>query len=239
MYRKIIATSETYRRISPILTRQGARVVVVNNGVDCRRFNPDVDPSPIETRFGTKGRFIVLFVGALTRWHAYKGLDVLLNAVKIASRSIPSLLLLIVGDGDLRPHYEQMARKLGLNVKVIFAGNAPDNEVPTYYSASSVLVLSSKDMSEGFGLTLLEANATGRPCIGSNTGGIPEVIRDGFNGILVPPNDPIALAESIVKIAENPTARREMGRNGRKIALSHDWSEVARKTEEVYLAAIG
>jgi glycosyltransferase involved in cell wall biosynthesis len=238
IYRKIIATSETYRRISPILTRQGGRVVVVNNGVDCHRFNPDVDPSPIETRYETKGRFVVLFVGALTRWHAYKGLDVLLNAVNIASKSIPNLLLLMVGDGDLKPHYQQIAKELALDGKVIFAGNAPDEEIPAYYASCDVLVLSSKDMSEGFGLTLLEANATGRPCIGSNTGGIPEVIQDGFNGRLVPPNDPKTLAQSIVNMAENPMARREMGRNGRKVALSHDWSVVAKKTEDVYLTAM-
>jgi len=236
-YREIIATSETYRRISPILLRQGSRVVVVNNGVDCKRFRPDVDPSHVQARFGTKGRFVVLFVGALTRWHGYKGLGVLLNAMKLAARSVPSILLLIVGEGDLRPMYEREAHELGLSGNVTFVGDAPDEELPTYYAASDVLVLPSEDMSEGFGLTLLEANATGRPCIGSNTGGIPEIIRDGYNGFLVPAKDPEALTRRVIDLASNTKARQKMGLNGRKVALSHDWSIVARKTEHVYEAA--
>jgi glycosyltransferase involved in cell wall biosynthesis len=237
-YRKIIATSETYRKISPILLAQGSRVVVVNNGVDCERFRPDVDPSHVQARLGTKDRFVVLFVGALTRWHGYKGLGALLKAMKLAARSIPSILLLVVGDGDLRPQYERKAHELGLSGNVIFVGDAPDEELPAYYAASDVLVLPSEDMSEGFGLTLLEANASGRPCIGSNTGGIPEVICDGYNGFLAPPKDPETLARKVIDIASKTKTRQEMGRNGRRVALSHDWSIVARKTEYVYEAAI-
>lgn len=237
-YRKIIATSETYRRISPILLGQGPRVIVINNGVDCRRFNPGVDPSLVQNRFGTKGRFVVLFVGALTCWHGYKGLRVLLKAMKLVAESVPDALLLVVGDGDLRAQYESETHDLGLSGNVLFVGDAPDEELPAYYAASDLLVLPSEDMSEGFGLTLLEANASGRPCIGSNTGGIPEVIHDGINGFLVPPKDPNTLARRVVDMAGNAKAREKMGMNGRKIALSHDWEIVARNTEYVYNAAM-
>src|SRR5208282_2598027 len=99
-----------------------------------------------------------------------------------------------VGDGDLRQQYESLARKFGLGNIVIFAGNVSDEELAKYYAASDLVVVPSIDMSEGFGLTLLEANASGRPCVASDTGGIPEVIRDGFNGFLVPPKDPVSLA---------------------------------------------
>jgi len=238
VYRKVIATSETYRKKSQILMSLGSRVEVINNGVDCRRFRPDVNPESIRARYGTAGKFVVLFVGALTRWHAYKGLDVLLSAMRIALQLKRDLLLLVVGDGDLRPYYSSIARQLKLENKVIFAGNVSDEELAEYYTASDVLVLPSKDMSEGFGLTLLEANASGRPCVASNTGGIPEVIRDGYNGFLVPPNDPQALARKIVRLAKDDKKRREMGRNGRRVAVSHDWSIIAKRTEAVYLTAI-
>jgi D-inositol-3-phosphate glycosyltransferase len=158
--------------------------------------------------------------------------------MKLATRSAPSILLLIVGDGDLRPQYESKVHELGLSDNVIFVGNAPDDELPAYYAASDVLVLPSEDMSEGFGLTLLEANASGRPCIGSNTGGIPGVICDGYNGFLVPPKDPETLARRVIDMASNTNARQKMGVNGRKIALSHDWKIAARKTEYVYKAAM-
>jgi glycosyltransferase involved in cell wall biosynthesis len=238
VYRKIIATSETYRKKSQILMSLGSRVEVINNGVDCRRFRPDIDPESIRTRYGTTGKFVVLFVGALTRWHTYKGLDVLLSAMRIALQLKRDILLLVVGDGDLRPYYASIARQLKLENKVVFAGNVPDEELAEYYAASDVLVLPSKDMSEGFGLTLLEANASGRPCVASNTGGIPEVIRDGYNGLLVPPNDPQALAQTIIRLAKDDRKRREMGRNGRRVAVSHDWRIIAKRTEAVYLTAI-
>jgi glycosyltransferase involved in cell wall biosynthesis len=93
-------------------------------------------------------------------------------------------------------------------------------------------------MSEGFGLTLLEANASGRSCIASNTGGIPEVIRDGYNGRLVSPNDPKALAQGILSLARDDDATRRMGENGRRFALAHDWIRVAEKTENIYLTTI-
>jgi len=237
-YRKIIATSETYRKKSPILSRLGQRVQVINNGVDCQRFRPGVDPSSLEARYGLTGRFVVLFVGALTKWHGYKGLDVLLEALRIYVRSSRNVFLLVVGDGDLKPHYESIAHTLGLANHIIFAGDASAEELPEFYAASDLLALPSKDMSEGFGLTLLEANASGRPCIASNTGGIPEVIRDGYNGLLVPPNDPQALAQGILSIAKDVNVRRRMGEIGRKVALTHDWKVVAEQTENTYISSI-
>ncbi len=237
-YRKVIATSETYRKKSPILSSLGARVQVINNGVDCQRFHPDIDPASIEERYGLTGKFVVLFVGALTKWHGYKGLDVLLEALRIFVKSSRNVLLLVVGDGDLKPQYESMAHKLGVANHVVFAGNPSDEELPEFYAASNLLALPSKDMSEGFGLTLLEANASGRPCIASNTGGIAEMIREGYNGLLVPPNNPQALAQGILSLAKDADARRRMSENGRRIALSHDWKRVAEETENAYLTSI-
>lgn len=233
-YRKIIATSETYRNRSPILMSLGSRVVVVNNGVDCQRFRPDVDSASIKTRFRVEGKFVVLFVGALTKWHGYKGLNVLLEAMRLAVRSMPSMLLLVVGEGELRSHYESLAQQFGLRDHVLFAGDVPDEELAEFYAASDLVVVPSTDMSEGFGLTLLEANASGRPCVASDTGGIPEVVRDGYNGLLVPSKDPVSLADQILSLAKNNHARRKMGENGRRVALSHDWRIVAENTERVY-----
>jgi glycosyltransferase involved in cell wall biosynthesis len=237
-YRKVIATSETYRRRSPILTSLGSRVVVINNGVDCQRFRPDIDSASIESQFRLEGKFVVLFVGALTKWHGYKGLDILLEAMRLAVKSLPRILLLVVGEGDLRSHYEYIAQLFGLQENVIFAGNVPDDELPKFYATCDVVAVPSKDMSEGFGLTVLEANASGRPCIGSSVGGIPEVLCDGYNGLLVAPTNAQALANRMLRLAKDERMRKEMGTNGRKVALQHDWKIVARKTELLYAAAM-
>ena len=98
-----------------------------------------------------------------------------------------------------------------------------------------MLVLPSKDRSEGFGLTLLEANATGKPAIGAAVGGIPSVIRDGYNGALVPQNDPRALSSKLTELLDGDAQiLMEMGKNGRALAESLDWSVVAREVEELY-----
>jgi glycosyltransferase involved in cell wall biosynthesis len=147
-------------------------------------------------------------------------------------------MLVIVGDGELKPEFESLANTLNLKKKVVFVGDISDKLLPSYYGACDVLVLPSKDMSEGFGLTLLEANAAGKPCIASNIGGIPSVIENNYNGILVPPNDPKLLAQAIIWLARDSEKCLKFGRNGRKLALLRDWGEIASKTEQVYMQSL-
>jgi glycosyltransferase involved in cell wall biosynthesis len=142
-----------------------------------------------------------------------------------------------VGEGNLRAKYESLTQQSGLGGKVIFAGNVSDEELPGFYAASDLVAVPSKDISEGFGLTVLEANASGRACIASNTGGIPEILRDGYNGLLVPPRDPQILAKGIIRLTTDDRERLRMGENGRKVAISHDWKLVAEQTETSYFAA--
>jgi glycosyltransferase involved in cell wall biosynthesis len=233
-YRRVISTSESYAKRSPILSALGDLVTLVPNGVDCTRYHPKVSGQKIRDNLSLGDRFTILFVGALTTWHRYKGLDILLEALKLSLKTQPDLMLLVVGDGELKQFYCSMSRKLGLEMHVNFAGDVPDILLPQYYAASDALVLPSKDMSEGFGLTLLEANASGKPVIASNVGGIPSVVRCGHNGFLVEPNNPRDLAKAILRLQENPRKTREMGRNGRRFAESHDWKVTASQTERVY-----
>jgi glycosyltransferase involved in cell wall biosynthesis len=237
-YRRIIATSTTYAKQSRILSNLGRLVTVIPNGVDCKRFHPDVKPARVRAQLGLEDEFAILFVGALTKWHRYKGLDVLLDAMKIALRQREDLRLLVVGDGELREEYRRIATQLGISANTLFLGNVPDAQLPEYYSASDVTVLPSKDQSEGFGLTILEANASGRPVVASNVGGIPSVVSHGYNGLLTRPNDPYSLAEAIQYLSNNRPVVAAMGRNGRKVAEEHDWKRTAALTEQVYVDAL-
>jgi len=209
-------------------------VTVVPNGVDCERYHPNVNDAEIIESLSLDHKFMLLFVGALTKWHGYKGLDILLEALKLVVKSHPNLLLLVVGDGELKQFYFSLSQRLGVASNVIFVGDVPDDLLPHYYAASDVLVLPSRDMSEGFGLTLLEANASGRPVIASNVGGIPSVVKNGYNGLLVQPNDPVALANAITRLEKNRREARTMGCNGRRFAEMHDWSNTASQTERIY-----
>jgi len=233
-YGKIISTTDRYAKESPTLARWRQKVRIVPNGVDCDRFNPNVDGESVRAALALGDRPTIIFIGALTRWHAYKGLDVLLTAFSLLVRTLPSAALVVVGDGESKPEYERMATDLGVRKDLFFVGDVDDSDLPRYCAASDFLVLPSKDRSEGFGLTILEANACGRPAIGSRIGGIPSVITHGYNGLLVRPCDPLKLCEAMRYMLENAEERLRMGRNGRRFAEKRDWSTVSAETERIY-----
>lgn len=231
-YDSIITTSNIYHKKSKTLHKFQNRTRTIFNGVDCKQFNPDVYAEDIKMDLEINDSKVVLFVAALTKWHRYKGLDILIESFRLICDM--DIKLLIVGGGDLKSEYEAHAKRLNLNDKVVFVGEVSDDLLPKYYSIADMLVLPSKDRSEGFGLTILEANASGKPVIGSNIGGIPGILTDNDNGILVPPNNPTLLADAILRLVKNDELRLRMGERGREIALMHDWSRVALETEKIY-----
>lgn len=237
-YKTIIATTSIYAHRSKILRRFSEKVKVVRNGVDTVRFTPNLGGRSVRERYGLADDFVVLFVGALTTWHSYKGLDVLIEAFAKLSRRLTDARLLVVGGGNLLPFYRSLAAELGVGDRVDFAGHVSDSDLPAFYSACDVFVLASKDSSEGFGLVLLEAMACGRPVVASAVGGIPELIHNGENGVLVEANDSEALAATLETLHASDELRDLMGRAGRSFAELHDWRLVASNLESIYLEQV-
>jgi glycosyltransferase involved in cell wall biosynthesis len=234
-YWRIIATTRRYISLSQILQRYKSKVKVIPNGVDCNRFNPYLNGNSIKAKHDLEGFHVVLFVGALTRWHKYKGVDVLIKAFRHVTDRRSDVKLLLVGDGDLKEWYEKFSHSLSLEDKVVFAGNVSDKQLPFYYAASDIVTLPSKNCSEGFGLVALEANASGKPVIASKVGGIPEVIIDRYNGLLLNPCDEKALADAILQLLDDTDLRLNMGKRGRKFAEAHDWKFTVKAVEETYV----
>lgn len=233
-FKRIIATTRVYAEGSPILSRWRDRVVVIHNGVDTGRFKPSNDGSKVRERHGLDGKKVVLFVGALTRWHAYKGLDNLIRAFSTVAGKDPDARLLVVGGGELAAANAELAKSLGIWNKVTFAGTVPDALLPSYYAACDLFVLPSRDRSEGYGLALLEAMATGKPVIGSQVGGIPEVINNGVTGLLVSPNQPVELATAILALLSDGRRRLSLGAKARQYAEENDWRRVAAAVAVLY-----
>ena len=194
---------------------------VVPPGVDTSRFTPRADPAP--------GR--ILFVGPVSRAYAWKGFSVLADAFERLSLRIPEAHLRVVGEGDLVESYQ--ARFAGRAVS--FAGRVGDEELVREYSRASVVVLPSVSAAESFGMCLAEANACARPVVASAIGGIPSFVRDGENGLLVPPGDADALAAAIERVLTDADLALRLGARGReRVEKEHRWDVLADQTMGVF-----
>ena len=165
-----------------------------------------------EPGFSLEGDFPVLFVGRLAQVERYKGLDALLQAAdNLLARGL-SITLHVVGDGDDRPRFEQLAGATALlRQHVVFHGRVSDQRLQAAYRSAAVFAMPSEK--EGFGIVFVEAMRHGVPCIGGNHGGTPEVIRDGYDGFLVNVGDVGALTERLGHLCESVEARVAMAAN--------------------------
>lgn len=215
--------------VSPFVAARvfrGLQADVVPPGVDASRFSPDGEP--------VAGR--ILFVGPISRAYAWKGFHVLADAFDRIAALVPQAHLHVVGVGDLVEAYR--ARLAGK--PVAFAGRVDEVELVREYRRASVVVLPSVSPAESFGMCLAEANACARPVVASAIGGIPSFVRDGDNGLLVPPGDADALADAIARVLTDREFARRMGERGRaRVLAQHRWGALAERTMRVFERAVG
>ncbi len=180
-----------------------ARVRVARNGVplEALRSAGAGARSRVRAELGIEpGRPVLAIVG---RMHPVKGHRALLRMLPTIVRSCPRALLLVIGDGPERAACEALARSLGMSQHVRFLGRRVD--VPRLLGAIDLLLMPSQ--SEGLGLAAIEALAAARPVVAYAVGGLPEVVVDGLNGRLVPPEDPEAFAAAVVETLRDPGKR--------------------------------
>lgn len=233
--RRVFATSADYAqhsRLRPLLAHRPTQLAVLANGVDVQHFMPHPDAGCLRQRHTiAPATPILLFVGGLDQAHYFKGIPALLAAV--AQLSVPRPALVLIGTGDLQPHYAQLAAQHGITA--IFAGRVPTAELPAYYRLADLLLLPSTTRGEAFGMVLIEALACGTPVIASNLPGVRSVIRDGVDGLLVPPGDVAALATAIEHLLADPHRRAAMGAAGRaKVQQQYAWDVLIAQLEQHY-----
>lgn len=189
------------------------KTCVIYNGVDSK-FASSVGGDLLAKKafWGINDNDTVITITASLR--PIKGHSVLLEAFRRVLESGVNGKLLIVGDGPLKPEIQLTAERLGISKRVIFAGERTD--VIDMLKMSHIFVLPSVGR-EGLGIALIEAMAAGLPLVGSRLGGIPEVIHDGVNGLLVTSGSADELASAIIRLARDASLREEMGRNGMRI----------------------
>jgi glycosyltransferase involved in cell wall biosynthesis len=226
---KIVITQPNYLQSSSYLTKYRDKIEVIPNGVDVEKFQPK--------QFSNNGDSnTVFFLSVLDKFHEYKGLDYLLEALKIVKNKIPDVKLIVGGKGVLMDHYQEMAASLGLKENVEFAGFIPDEEIADYYSRANVFVLPSiSSLQEGFGIVALEALACKTPVVTTDIVGVAEDLKRVEGGIVTPPRDIQKLADAVTQILSDAEMQKKMGQRGRKLVEEkYTWKGVASSMEKVY-----
>lgn len=175
-------------------------------------------------------------VGIVARLHAVKGHRYFIEAAQEVLQQRPQTRFLIVGDGPCRPFLEKFAGDMEINDKITFTGFVED--VYTLMAELDLLVISS--LWEGFGLTAIEAMVLGVPVVATEVGGLPEVVRHGETGLLVPPANAAALAKRIIWMLDHPREAREMAaKGGDVVQRKFTAGEMARRTVDLYRKVAG
>jgi N-acetyl-alpha-D-glucosaminyl L-malate synthase BshA len=220
LVKKVLNASDTVMVASRAVFDEAASLVkdlgkihLVPNGVDTKRFNPKLNGDIIRNRLAIEDKQIIFTV----RHHSPRyGISYLLLAAKLILNKRRDAVFVIGGDGPLLDYHKNLTRRLGISSHVFFTGRIPQEELPLYYAASDVVVVPS--LQEAWGLVATEAMACGKPVVASRVGGLPDQVINGYNGFLVPPRDPRALADRVLHLLENPSEAKRMGLNGRRLA---------------------
>lgn len=198
------------------------RIDVIPVGIDLERI-AKITPAPISTD--------VLFAGRLIY---EKRVDLLLDAVAIAKKEIPTITCAIIGDGPERGLLEDLTIKLGVDENVIFTGFVDQDGLTAYMKASKVFVLPS--IREGFGLVIVEANACRLPVISirHDMSAVRELVKDGVNGFLVNDISSREIAAAIMKLVRDDALRERLAENGFAMAKKYGWSDISTRIIDTY-----
>lgn len=218
------------------------KIIELPFGVDANLYNPMEKDKNIMYKYGLENDDkIILMTGGIDKAHYFKGLDYLFKAFKILVNQHSDqwtknqLKIIIIGEGNLKKYYINLASQLGIKDKIIFAGRASDEEKIKLLNISYMSVLPSIDKSEVFGIVLIEAMACAKPVIASNLPGIRTVVEDGVNGLLCKPKDESDLAGKIKYLLDNPLIARQMGGEGlSKVKNTYNWNIIGVKLEKIY-----
>jgi glycosyltransferase involved in cell wall biosynthesis len=167
------------------------------------------------------------------RIKGYKGVDTLIEAAEIIKEKIPDLHVFIAGEGDFSP-YEKMIKDEDKSMFTVINEFVTKEKVDELFQKASIVVLPYKDATQS-GLMSI-GYAYKKPIIATNVGSIPEIVDDGKTGVLIPPNEPQALADAAIKLLEDPELMKKMGEAGhKKMKEEMDWDKIAERIlERVY-----
>lgn len=223
--KKVIVNSNFMRaNISKFYCVPAHKIVVIPNGVDVDKFKSygcsvklDGDPS-------------ILFLGLVSK---LKGIDVLINAINLLRMDLPNLKLHVVGHRqEMCESSTYLIKKFGLEKNVIFHGPASPSLVPAYYKSADIFVHPSRY--EGFGITVLEAMASGVPIIASDIDSFKEILTSGQNALFFEREDSEDLAKKLLFLSQDSALKRKLSQNALAKVQNYDWKIISEKYVSLY-----
>ncbi len=227
----IVCQSQQFKQELAEAGVRADRITILTNGIELERFHAH-DKSEARRRLGLpQAAPLVLTVGRLSpsKGHAH-----LLKAAAAIRERVADAVFVLVGDGDLRAELESQAAALGLDGAVMFAGSQKQSEIPLWLSAADVFALPS--LLDGSPNILLEAMACGLPIVATTVGGIPEMITDGHDGLLIAPGSSEALARKLTDLLEDPVHRKLLSDNaGETVRTQYGtWQAQTARLVQIY-----
>ena len=232
-----IAVSDKNRELlQGLYPEMRSKIITVHNGIDTTKFESQLLSFSVTDReqyrkeiFKTDGETPI--VTCVAELHPRKGINYLLEAAKEFAEKKEQIKFIIVGGGEEKDTYEKYIRNHQLEEYVELLGRRHD--IPQILKSSDIFILPS--LNEAFGLVLLEAMIAKLPIVATNNGGIPEIIEDGKNGILVPPKDSEMIAKAIQKLLASASIRKTIGeKNYTDVRKRFEVKDMVKKTEERY-----
>jgi 1,2-diacylglycerol 3-alpha-glucosyltransferase len=223
-------SSQVCNELNKICPNKQSSILILN-GVDNARFSPlNEDTKEIRENLNVKNNPIILYVGRLD---TTKFVDSVILALPLIVKKVPTIKLLLVGDGPQKEDLMILTKKLGISDSVIFCGLQPNCVLPGYYHAADIVVCPYS------GLVLFEAMASGKAIVAYNLEWHSEIITNMQNGILVEDLNQIDLANAVVSLLTDTTLAKGIGENAREFALKNlDWSKISDKYRSIFTEVI-
>ncbi len=227
-----VSTEQEGEQLRRLYGLPASRLRVIPCGVDLRAFSPGTPAERLAARaaIASDGARTLLFVGRLD---PIKGLDLLLES--IALMRTPARLIIVGGDPAGDPEVERLraeAERLGIGGRVDFPGALPQHELLAYYRAADAVVVTSRY--ESFGLAAVEALACGTPVVAAQVGGLPSIVHDDDNGLLVRWRCPQAFAERLDMLLEDDALRARLAQRARPSVERFDWRRIGDTVRAMY-----
>jgi phosphatidylinositol alpha-1,6-mannosyltransferase len=205
------------------------KLVTVPLGSDPARFRPRAPDPALRAKHRLPDRRWLLTVARLA---PHKGIDIGIEVLARLGAAHPDLGYLVVGEGPDRARLRDRAERAGVLDRMVFLEGVPDDEVPGLVSLATLYLGLSREEGldvEGFGIALVDAAAAGLAVVAGRSGGTADAVRDGETGILVPPEEPAAIAVAVAHLLSDPARRRAYGEAGRRwVEADRNWDRVVR-----------